>query len=550
MAEDTDTDSDQEQIPVMEPPVKVSGRAIIKAAWFRRLKLTKLLVHGGEGVNIQNEDGETALMVAIMSNHADVMAATHAQMVKFLLEQGADPKVMDKHGQTALTHACKERRGSGVVKEILEYGGDPVQQDKFGRNALHLSAQHGDSDVLELMARHCKSKGKEVIIVNKKTAVVSPCVKEDPPRFGVTVQSASVPPIVVKPARGAGCRPQSQENLAVPVSGDVDMDHGRRCHIYGSPRPKSKFSHGVGCEEGAEGERRASFTLSVKPIAEVSDNWIPRDDNVPSDIESSPGEAKETWAVPKPPPHQRKLVRRATTMAISPTAPIPPPNTLQEGAATLDTPADLTRVKSDLLRWEKELSTRGLPRSKHERAAPCQSKGNKPSTSGVHLTSITDTAGWRPSHAGSSSVYTEGCEGGTAGCLPALDRRARVIGPRGKVLEKRSSGKLLDHLSHTRPGTLPPLNVNINRPIPGIQDGCHGDGEVEDAGDGPPDAEGLTPHQRLLALNPKRKFFNRRSQTIELADTKQLLALNNEMAGYRRRVGIHSIAQSSREGEG
>lgn len=37
------------------------------------------------------------------------------------------------------------------------------------------------------------------------------------------------------------------------------------------------------------------------------------------------------------------------------------------------------------------------------------------------------------------------------------------------LLERRGSGTLLlDHISHTRPGHLPPLNVNPNPPIPDI----------------------------------------------------------------------------------
>lgn len=48
-------------------------------------------------------------------------------------------------------------------------------------------------------------------------------------------------------------------------------------------------------------------------------------------------------------------------------------------------------------------------------------------------------------------------------------RRRDAIGLTGRILARRGSGtKIFDVLSATRPGTLPPLNVNLNPPIPDI----------------------------------------------------------------------------------
>jgi ankyrin repeat protein len=56
--------------------------------------VAKLLVAAGAGMDRQDDRGKTALLIAVERNHA--------QMVAFLLAEGADPKITDNSGQTAL----------------------------------------------------------------------------------------------------------------------------------------------------------------------------------------------------------------------------------------------------------------------------------------------------------------------------------------------------------------------------------------------------------------------------------------------------------------
>ncbi|WP_420629919.1 ankyrin repeat domain-containing protein [Candidatus Leptofilum sp.] len=58
-------------------------------------------------INAQDNGGKTILMIATRYNHIDV--------VRFLLEKGADPNIRDKRGHTALIEAQ-----AGGHKELIE----------------------------------------------------------------------------------------------------------------------------------------------------------------------------------------------------------------------------------------------------------------------------------------------------------------------------------------------------------------------------------------------------------------------------------------------
>nr|XP_054508603.1 ankyrin repeat domain-containing protein 34B [Agelaius phoeniceus] len=141
------------------------GYSLIKAVYQRRLRLTRLLIDGGAYVNESNSRGETPLMVACMTQHADVQSASKARMVKYLLDNKADPNIQDKSGKTALMHACLEKAGPEVVSLLLMSGADPSLPDHSNCSALVYAINAADRDTLELLLKACKARGKEVIII-------------------------------------------------------------------------------------------------------------------------------------------------------------------------------------------------------------------------------------------------------------------------------------------------------------------------------------------------------------------------------------------------
>ncbi|NWT12780.1 AN34B protein, partial [Vireo altiloquus] len=145
--------------------VPPEGYSLIKAVYQRRLRLTRLLIDGGAYVNESNSRGETPLMIACMTKHVDLQSASKAKMVKYLLDNKADPNIQDKSGKTALMHACVEKAGPEVVSLLLMSGADPSLPDHSNCSALVYAINAADKDTLEILLKACKARGKEVIII-------------------------------------------------------------------------------------------------------------------------------------------------------------------------------------------------------------------------------------------------------------------------------------------------------------------------------------------------------------------------------------------------
>uniref|UniRef100_A0A673GQM7 Ankyrin repeat domain-containing protein 34B-like n=1 Tax=Sinocyclocheilus rhinocerous TaxID=307959 RepID=A0A673GQM7_9TELE len=145
--------------------VRTDGNSLLKAVYLCRLRLTRLLLEGGAYINESNERGETPLMVACKSHHADAQSVPKPKIIRYLLENGADPNIQDKSGKTALMHACIERAGDEVLSLLLSSGADPSLEDHTGSSALVYAVNAGDKDALRVLLNACKAKGKEVIII-------------------------------------------------------------------------------------------------------------------------------------------------------------------------------------------------------------------------------------------------------------------------------------------------------------------------------------------------------------------------------------------------
>jgi uncharacterized protein len=97
------------------------------------IKLVEQSIKGGflkkpVDINTKNEDGKTALMIAIDRRQPEI--------VKLLIEKGADLNVQDKHGNTALTFTILNIAQSNMAELLIEKGADVDLQDKDGITPL------------------------------------------------------------------------------------------------------------------------------------------------------------------------------------------------------------------------------------------------------------------------------------------------------------------------------------------------------------------------------------------------------------------------------
>ncbi|XP_042640605.1 ankyrin repeat domain-containing protein 34A isoform X2 [Tyto alba] len=107
-------------------------------------------------------------MAACRAGYAD--PPEQPRMVRYLLENGADPNIPDKTGKTALMHACAERAGPAVAAVLLAHGADPSARDYAGASALVYAINRGDRETLQVLLDACKARGKEVIIITTDTS--------------------------------------------------------------------------------------------------------------------------------------------------------------------------------------------------------------------------------------------------------------------------------------------------------------------------------------------------------------------------------------------
>ncbi len=105
-------------------------------------EVVQLLIANGVSVDLQNEDGISALMCA--SNFG------HYEVVKLLIINGAEVNVKEKDGESALMLASQEGHGE-VTKILLENGANVDLQNKDGFSALMYASQEGHSEVAKIL---------------------------------------------------------------------------------------------------------------------------------------------------------------------------------------------------------------------------------------------------------------------------------------------------------------------------------------------------------------------------------------------------------------
>ncbi|NXM78591.1 AN34C protein, partial [Serilophus lunatus] len=501
--------------------LELGSNSLLKAVWLGRLRLTRLLLEGGAYINESNEKGETALMVACITTHIDQQSIHKAKMVKYLLDNRADPNIQDKSGKTALMHACIRGAGGDVVSLLLESGADPSLEDHSGASALVHAINADDKAVLQHLLNACRAKGKEVIIITMDTSAsgtktakqylnVPPALEfkeRGPPQLGADPSSAHPKTSTSAPSpeeRDSGIltpQPSHPEDTGdtKPPSPGQRAGTARRAHL---PRLKRLRSEPWGlvapsvlagsghrddmqvCADDEVIKGIGDLSLSKKSPLTRSSSSKGRDATLfPTVDEQALGPLARKATHEKSPAVHPCLPRSSTV-------PEEPDST--GSVMGMDTPHW----------WRAGAEHNGDPHLTEAGKGPLERR----KLSGSHLALL---GGSRESSSSSATTSPS-----TAHRRPS------------SLLERRGSGTLLlDHISHTRPGYLPPLNVNPNPPIPDI-----GSSKTPS-----PLAAGLRPLVPLAPSSPRwgdlrahRKLLRRHSMQAEqmrhLSDFEEIVA--------------------------
>ena len=106
------------------------------------LEMVKLLLDAGANPDIANEEGTTALFVAA---YIDTEVGT--KIVKLLLNSGAHANTTTVEGETPLLQAIMRNQESATL--ILQAGANPNAINKYNLSVLHLAAQNGHLEIVE-----------------------------------------------------------------------------------------------------------------------------------------------------------------------------------------------------------------------------------------------------------------------------------------------------------------------------------------------------------------------------------------------------------------
>ena len=108
-------------------------------------EMVELLLENGAEIDLQDEQGRTALRWAAERRHHETIA--------ILLEAGAEVNVQDNDGETPLIAIAPIRSGGSVeiAQMLIDFGADVTIEDNRGKTALNWAEKYGREEMVELI---------------------------------------------------------------------------------------------------------------------------------------------------------------------------------------------------------------------------------------------------------------------------------------------------------------------------------------------------------------------------------------------------------------
>jgi hypothetical protein len=201
---------------VMQDPQRTP---LMLAAAEARLDTVKNLISKGTNVNIQDENGDTALLLASGRVGA-------SEIVDQLLKSGADPNAPNREGETALMWAAFAD-DINTVNVLLENGSSASARNRRGESALQWALSKSD---LSTYTHDGESAGKNTIAIVRALVGASANVNSKDVN-GIT-------PLIQ--ATRSGLLPAVRELISLGADVDAQDNQGRSALDYATEHRLSK----------------------------------------------------------------------------------------------------------------------------------------------------------------------------------------------------------------------------------------------------------------------------------------------------------------------
>ncbi len=150
--------------------IHTGDTGLLLATTYERTEIVKLLLDAGADPNIQSKDGRTPLMSSAYQGYIGIMVA--------LIESGADINIQDKYGRTALMEASFQSQVD-IINLLIKLGAHTNIQNVDGETSLIIASDRGHTAVVSALLEHGAdlniqdNDGKSALTLAKKARIKS-----------------------------------------------------------------------------------------------------------------------------------------------------------------------------------------------------------------------------------------------------------------------------------------------------------------------------------------------------------------------------------------
>ena len=110
--------------------------------------VAEMLIDNGINVNAKDSMGRTPLIATVFRSSS----SKYIDLFHYLLEKGANPKIVDKNGRGLLIWCVSGYGYLSMIQVILENHPPIDEKDNLGRQAMHYAALHGNIEVVHMLS--------------------------------------------------------------------------------------------------------------------------------------------------------------------------------------------------------------------------------------------------------------------------------------------------------------------------------------------------------------------------------------------------------------